>query len=97
MKVDKRHNKYYGGNPEDLYYNQVDTDFAHYALLALGCFAGLLFIWRAAFGLSCYLRQLACLTNARQQYFVPAPKWLGAARMHFLYAPLFRTRHHREF
>ncbi|KAL2810600.1 FAD-binding domain-containing protein [Aspergillus granulosus] len=95
MKVDERHN--HGNSPQDLYYPQVDTDFAYYALLTLGCFAALLFIWRAAFGLSCYLRQVACLTNDRQQYFMPALKWLAAARMHFLYAPLFRTRHHREF
>ncbi|KAL2829338.1 FAD-binding domain-containing protein [Aspergillus pseudoustus] len=94
MKVDQRHN--HRDNPQDLYYQQVDMDLAHYALLAFGCFAGLLLIWRALFGLSCYLRQVACPTNDRQQFFVPASKWIAAARVHFLYAPLLRTRHHCE-
>jgi hypothetical protein len=86
-----------GGDSQDLYYQRVGTDLAYYALLALGCLAAFLLIWRTAFGLSCYLRQITCLSNDRQQYFVPAQKWLATARMHFLYAPLFRTRHHREF
>ncbi|KAL2862454.1 ferric reductase family protein [Aspergillus lucknowensis] len=95
MKVDHKHD--HRDNSQDLYYQQVDTDFAHYALLAIACFATLLLVWRALFSLSCYLRQVACLTNDRQQFFVPASKWLAAARMHFLYAPLFRTRHYCEF
>ncbi|KAL2837110.1 ferric reductase like transmembrane component-domain-containing protein [Aspergillus pseudoustus] len=84
-------------DPQELYYQQIDTDLAHYALLALGCFAALLLVWRTAACVSCYLRQVACLTNDRQQYFVPASRWLALARQHFLYAPLFRTRHNREF
>lgn len=82
---------------EDPYYKREGIGLAHYALLALGCFAAVLLIWRTTFRLSCYLRQITCLSNDRQQYFVPAHKWLSMARMHFLYAPLFRTRHHREF
>ncbi|KAL3481501.1 hypothetical protein BJX99DRAFT_270714 [Aspergillus californicus] len=84
-------------DPQDLYYNQVDTDHAHYALLGLGGFAALALIWTTASRLSCYLRQITCLSNERQQYFVPAHKWLATARKHFLYAPLLGTRHHREF
>jgi hypothetical protein len=87
----------HGDDPQDLYYKREGIDLAHYGLLALGCFAAVLLIWRIAFRLSCYLRQITCLSNDQQQYFVPAHKWLSMARMHFLYAPLFRTRHHREF
>jgi hypothetical protein len=88
----------YRYNPlDDPYYKREGIGLSHYALLALGCFAAVLLIWRTAFHLSSYLRQITCLSDDRQKYYVPAHKWLTMARILFLYAPLFRTRHHQEF
>ncbi|KAL5342283.1 ferric reductase like transmembrane component-domain-containing protein [Aspergillus crustosus] len=78
-------------------YQQVDIDLAHYTLLALGCSVGFFLIWNVPFRMICHLRHIACLNNEQQYYYVPGYKWLAILRKHFLYAPLFRTRHHREF
>ncbi|CAG8887966.1 unnamed protein product [Penicillium egyptiacum] len=86
-----------GHNAQDLYYDQVNTELAAYALLALGCSAAVLLVWSASSRFSCYLRQIACLSNKRQQYFRPARRWLAAIRKHILYASLFHNRRHREF
>jgi Ferric reductase like transmembrane component len=43
------------------------------------------------------LRTVACLSNTTQRYFaMPSPHW-GKFKDMILYAPLFRTRHNREF
>lgn len=43
------------------------------------------------------LRTVACLSNDTQRYFaIPSPRW-GKFKSMILYAPLFRTRHNREF
>ncbi|KAL3458908.1 ferric reductase like transmembrane component-domain-containing protein [Aspergillus heterothallicus] len=67
---------------QDLYYTQRDTDHAHYALLALGGLSALVLLWTTASRFSCYIRQITGSHSARR---------------HFLYAPLLRIRHHREF
>lgn len=44
-----------------------------------------------------HLRTIACLSNNTQRYFaMPSPLWAKFQSL-VLYAPLFRTRHNREF
>ncbi|KAF9885308.1 hypothetical protein FE257_013025 [Aspergillus nanangensis] len=81
----------------DIYYNNVDTELSGYALMALGGTAALILAWNGSYRLTCYVRQIATLNNERQHYFRRAYRWLAAFRKHILYAPLFRTRHHREY
>ena len=44
-----------------------------------------------------YIRMTACLTNDTQRYFVYPDFYYALFKKHCLDAPLFRTRHHREF
>ncbi|MCJ1468566.1 hypothetical protein MMC07_007195 [Pseudocyphellaria aurata] len=44
-----------------------------------------------------YIRALACLNNKTQRYFQPPPPTFARIKQHLLYAPLFRSRHSREF
>jgi hypothetical protein len=44
-----------------------------------------------------YIRQVSCLNNDQQRYFSLPNKYYGIAQRYFIDAPLFRTRHHREF
>ncbi|KAF2668466.1 hypothetical protein BT63DRAFT_277873 [Microthyrium microscopicum] len=44
-----------------------------------------------------YIRTAACLNNETQRYFNEPPWLYGSLKKHLIDAPLFRTRHHREF
>ena len=44
-----------------------------------------------------YIRALTCLNNSTQRYFRLPPPTFGKIKQHILYAPLFRSRHNREF
>jgi hypothetical protein len=44
-----------------------------------------------------YIRTVTCLNNDTQRYFAIPNKTYAAFKKHCLDAPLFRTRHHREF
>lgn len=44
-----------------------------------------------------YIRTVSCLNNDTQRYFARPTYWFGNLKRLFLDAPLFRTRHHREF
>lgn len=44
-----------------------------------------------------YIRTVACLANDTQRYFNKPNHIYSMVRRQFLDAPLFRTRHHREF
>ncbi len=44
-----------------------------------------------------YIRTLTCLNNGTQRYFAKPNLTFANVKKHVLYAPLFRTRHNREF
>lgn len=44
-----------------------------------------------------YVRTVACLNNEKQRYFAVPNATYGKFKRYLLDAPLFRTRHHREF
>ncbi|CEL08003.1 Putative Ferric-chelate reductase [Aspergillus calidoustus] len=86
-----------GGHDENPFYNALNDDLARYSLLALGCLAGFIYVWKMWFRLAGHMRRLASFNNERQRYFVPAHQTLAKIKNHIIYAPLFRNRHNREF
>lgn len=89
--LEKRHG---GGFP---FYEALNDDLARYSLLALGCFAAGMYIWKMWFRIAAHMRRLASFSNDRQRYFVAANKTLARVNKHVVFAPLFRNRHNREF
>jgi hypothetical protein len=72
----------------------------HYGWLLLGAFAAasaLLFLWKTSIRINDYVRRLVNLNNDKQRFFVQADSRLAWFKEHLEYAPLFRTRHNREF
>ncbi|KAL4970082.1 ferric reductase family protein [Aspergillus stella-maris] len=84
----------HGGNP---FYAMLNDDLARYSLLALGCFAAFMLVWKMWFRIAAHMRRLASFNNERQRYFTPAHPTLAKIKKHIVYAPLFRNRHNREF
>lgn len=74
----------------------LNDDMVRYTILAFGCAAAAFYVWSLAFRFSGYLRRLASFTG-NQRYFVPAHDRFCWLKEHLIYAPLFRTRHNREF
>lgn len=89
--LEKRH------GDENPFYEALNDDLARYSLLALGCFAALMYVWKMWFRLAGHMRRLASFNNERQRYFTPAHPTLAKIKEHIVYAPLFRNRHNREF
>ncbi|KAJ5692798.1 hypothetical protein N7462_002221 [Penicillium macrosclerotiorum] len=90
QELEKRH----GGNS---IYEAINDDLARYSLLAFGCAAAAYYVWSLAFRFSGHLRRLASFTDNKQRYFVPSHDTFCWLKEHIIYAPLFRTRHNREF
>ncbi|KAL2813512.1 ferric reductase like transmembrane component-domain-containing protein [Aspergillus cavernicola] len=86
-----------GGHDENPFYTALNDDLARYSLLALACFAVLIYIWKMWFRLASHMRRLASFSNEHQRYFVPAHQALAKIKNHIVYAPLFRNRHNQEF
>jgi Ferric reductase like transmembrane component len=65
--------------------------------LSLAAFACIFIAYRMTIVTIQNFRTVACLFNDTQRYFaIPSPRWAKVKSM-ILYAPLFRTRHNREF
>jgi predicted ferric reductase len=81
----------------EMWYEAYNDDLARYTILALGCAAAAYYVWSLAFRFSGHLRRLATFTDDKQKYFVPAHDKFCWLKEHLIYAPLFGTRHNREF
>jgi hypothetical protein len=86
-----------GGHDEDTSAPLENLNVMHYLGWIWVAFVGTFFIYQVLFHFSKYLRTLACLNNDSQRYFATPNTLFATFRKHFLDAPLFRTRHHREF
>ncbi|KAJ9326532.1 hypothetical protein DTO027B5_237 [Paecilomyces variotii] len=78
-------------------YDILDDRMARLTILVLGCIAAFVYIWQLATRFSSHIRRLASLNNDRQRFFLPPDMRIARLKEHLLYAPLFRTRHNREF
>ncbi|KAI1966819.1 hypothetical protein LOZ58_000308 [Ophidiomyces ophidiicola] len=77
---------------------QLLTDkFSRLTLLSGGCVLFFFLIWATALRFSAHLRRLVNLSNDTQKYFISSDKKWSWLKKNILYAPLFRTRHNREF
>lgn len=86
----KRHG---GPEPSDF----LNYELARYALMALGLAVAVVFMFRAATRFRAHIRRLMSLNNDSQRYFIkPTQSW-AKLKKHGIYAPVFRTRHNREF
>jgi hypothetical protein len=74
-----------------------NMDVQHFLGWIWVAFVSVFIIYQIIFHFVRYIRTVACLNNETQRYFA-APHGLYASfKKHCLDAPLFRTRHHREF
>ena len=94
MELDKRE-----GTPSAMerFYESLDDELARYSLLALGCTAAAYYLWQLASQLSGHLRRLSTFNDDRQRYFLSPHGTFSRFKEYLIYAPLFRTRHNREF
>ena len=93
MDIERRHG---ASSAMDLFYESLNDDLARYSILALGCAAAAMYIWKLAFRFNDYLRQVVSFSDDKQRYYVPAHETFSWFKNHLIYAPLFRTRHNRE-
>lgn len=73
--------------------NYLDRDY----LIALAAVALALFVYRAAISVVQHTRTVACLSNDTQRYFAIPNLDFTKFKNQFLYAPVFKNRHNREF
>ncbi len=77
--------------------DELNKDLGRDYLIALAGFAVVLLVYRVVACVVQHTRTLACLNNDTQRYFAaPHEEW-GKFKNHFLHAPLFRSRHNREW
>lgn len=86
-----------GSSPLKQFYEAVNDDLARYTILALSCATAAFLVWQLWFRFSAHLRRLSTFGDARQRYFIPAHATFSWVKEHLIYAPLFHTRHNREF
>ncbi|KAF2009256.1 ferric reductase [Aaosphaeria arxii CBS 175.79] len=81
--------------PTDADFRNVDVQ--HYLGYLWVAFVAVFFVYQVIFHLVRYIRTIACLSNENQRYFAVPHHGYAWFKKTFLDAPLFRTRHHREF
>jgi hypothetical protein len=74
-----------------------NKDILHWAGWIWVSIIGVFIIYQVTFHLIRYVRTVACLSNDTQRYFAIPSLTFGRFKKYLLDAPLFRTRHHREF
>lgn len=84
-------------NPMKIYYEAINDDMANYTILMLGLAAVAFLAWKLWFQFSAHLRRISTFGDHKQRYYVLAHTTFSWVKKHLIYAPLFRTRHNREF
>lgn len=85
-------------DPAEAKWRAQDTPYANEMLLiVLGGVVVALLLCRVAVCSVHYVRTLACLNESKQLYFQRPPPMWACIKQHLLDAPLFRSRHSREF
>ncbi|KAI1327845.1 ferric-chelate reductase [Xylariaceae sp. FL0255] len=70
---------------------------SQYLLLIASIVAVLIIIWRLSTGITRYVRTVVSLNNKKQRFFARPSLNYAFIKKHFIYAPIFRKRHNREF
>lgn len=74
-----------------------NVDVQHFLGWIWVAFVCVFFLYQLIFHFVRYIRTIACLNNDSQRYFATPHALFANFKKHFLDAPLFRQRHHREF
>lgn len=82
-----------GPAPSDFY----DDKLSRMYILAGGSLFAVILVWVAILRFNAHIRRLTNLNNDTQRYFIPSDRFWGWMKQHVMYAPLFRTRHNREY
>jgi hypothetical protein len=77
----------------EVYNDRIDR----WLFVVLAAIVAALLVYRLVLMLVRYVRTLTCLNNNTQRYFAKPNEVFGIVKEHLLNAPLFRTRHNREF
>ncbi|KAF1958340.1 ferric reductase [Byssothecium circinans] len=77
--------------------SQLDEEVQQFIGRIWYSFVAVFFLYQVIFHFVRYIRTIACLNNEHQRYFATPHALHAKFKKHFLNAPLFRTRHHREF
>lgn len=84
--------------PEDtINFSALQMDYAHYMLIAMAATIGLYFAWKTNSRFISYVRRLHGLANDNQRFFSREGYYMAWLKRNIVNAPLFRTRHNREF
>lgn len=86
-----------GHAPGDPSADVENVDVQHYLGYIWIAFVAVFTTYQAVLHLTRYVRTVVCLNNETQRYFATPHALFANFRKYFLDAPLFRTRHHREF
>lgn len=77
--------------------SQENVDVQHYLGYIWWIMVVVFFLYQVALYYARYIRTVTCLHNDTQRYFAIPNAAYASFKKHWLDAPLFRTRHHREF
>ncbi|CRG85905.1 hypothetical protein PISL3812_02908 [Talaromyces islandicus] len=85
------------GNSDADYFNLLQMHYAHYMLLAMAGAVVLYFVWTMYLKLDAHMRRLHGLGNDTQRFFARDNYRMAWLKRNIVDAPLFRSRHNREF
>ncbi|KAH7070507.1 ferric reductase like transmembrane component-domain-containing protein [Paraphoma chrysanthemicola] len=86
-----------GGHDEDPTAGLENIDVQNYLGRIWWCFIAVFTLYQVCLFFARYIRTVSCLGNDTQRYFAQPNIWYARFKKSCLDAPLFRTRHHREF
>lgn len=86
-----------GGHDEDPTAGLENIDVQHYLGYIWWIIVVVFFLYQVILYFVRYIRLVSCLDNEKQRYFSFPNSTYASFKKHCLDAPLFRTRHHREF
>ncbi|QKX56724.1 uncharacterized protein TRUGW13939_03830 [Talaromyces rugulosus] len=85
------------GNSDAEFFNILQMQYAHYMLLAMAGAVALFFVWTMFLKLNAHMRRLHGLGNDTQRFFARDNYRMAWLKRNIVDAPLFRSRHNREF
>lgn len=86
-----------GGHDEDPTAGLENLDVQHYLGHVWWTIVAAFTLYQVVLFFVRYIRTVSCLGNETQRYFATPNIWYARFKKSCLDAPLFRTRHHREF
>lgn len=86
-----------GGGAKDMSGEKENVDVQHYLGRIWYAIVAAFTLYQVVLFAVRYIRTVSCLNNDTQRYFATPNLWYARFKKSCLDAPLFKTRHHREF